>query len=332
MPTICAPTGFPRPPGGQDTGSVVPFVVPPDDRLDVPRELDPSSISIPQPGCILMVSNSGGVSGPGLLRISWAPHLAEVVEIRAESHRRQILFIEPQRPRPPPRRSQPPARMAERVAVGRFDRVAPLAHDGEVRLFEAATFGRRRPPGPAARRAGRTGGAPRSGSAARPDCSPSPGTGGPAHARPRPAQHRSGIDRELDRCLEPRFREREAARFPVDHLRGPCRRRPCLVGAPSWSKMPQRRLRVSAGLPRTAGERGGPRNGSAGRGRWRCTSPDAASGLEDCGRKKPCRFLPLSAIGAHHAEVVIGDRPALLVTGPPRTPQASAGSASAPRS
>ena len=64
------------------------------------------------------------------------PHLAEVVEIGAEADRGLGGVIEHQPARDREGALRDPLAVAERVAVRRFDRLPPFAHDVEVRRFE----------------------------------------------------------------------------------------------------------------------------------------------------------------------------------------------------
>ncbi len=170
-------------------------------------------------------------------------------------------FVQPQLPRPPPRRTGHPLAVPEGVAVGGFDRLAPVPNHREVGLLEPVHLGGRRPPGPPARRGGRTGGARRSAAGAPPDSAPWPGTAGPARARPPP---RSASSRcATASSIAVRSRDSARAWRPVsryDHAEDLVGVRLVQSGRRAGRRSPAPSPRSGAPA-RNAGARGGPRHG-----------------------------------------------------------------------
>jgi hypothetical protein len=116
---------------------VVLLVVPADDRLDVPGELDALEQVDPPHRVHLHDLELVAREGAGLVEdLMGDLHLAEVVEVGAEPDGRDLQLVEAHLERDGDRVLGDARAMAMRVAVGRLDRAAPLADDGEVGALE----------------------------------------------------------------------------------------------------------------------------------------------------------------------------------------------------
>ncbi len=123
------------------SGAIVAFVVPADDGLQIPGELDAREELDPPDRVHLHHLELVACQRAGLAQdFVGDAHFSQVVEVGAEPERRLGVLVHPEGPGHGHAVSRHALAVAEGVGVGRLDGLAPLAHDREVGGFELGHF------------------------------------------------------------------------------------------------------------------------------------------------------------------------------------------------
>jgi len=287
------------------------LVMPPDDRLDVPRELDRGQ-QLDAPHRVHLDDVELFARQPsGLVQdLVRDADLADVVQVRPEPHGGALLVVKPEPGRDSERVAGDPLAVAEGVAVARFNRLAPVADHGQVRLFKLSHLAThvnqvRAGVETTEQPVGRVQEAQRLLVAARRLVEQGQLAGGLGFA-----EERAAADRQLDRRPQPRLGERHAARLPIHHPDHPISVRFVAPGA-QLIEDGQRCFRVMARLLEMLA-------GEMHLGVVQQAQPLQVHVADQLGElpalaEVAVRVLPQVAVGADHAEVVVGDREAFLV-------------------